>query len=421
MVGDRSATVFKGLMLGLALLVVMPVAAQSEASWRVSNVQSLQELIGGDYTYHNAILSPDGSMIAWDDVGGVCIYTLADDETDCTPWDGEAEGVRTGRYNLPAWSPDSRQIAYTENFFVFFDESDIWTFDVEARTFTNRTDDGYYGGILRNSEFANVAIDYLPTWNPATGELYFFRSERRADAPEDEPGWSLALYRLGENDEAELVRDLTQDVPVLSIFRGVAFSPDGTQLAIPVLPADAVENEASGIWLLDLASGAFEQLVTLDELNAVMPEWQQSLSFPFSVHWAHDGLAVLMTNTDYTSYTDDVVYVKLGSGAVKPVIDFRRFESPVDLINARTEGPAPESDRPLVGVASPDGMAYWYLGLTIGPGEGTIYQADLPPNGLPEAMESVAFEPQPGSDLLATVSRDGKALLFNYLVTFEQE
>ncbi len=412
---------FRGLIPCLALLIVMPASAQSETAWRLTNVETLQDLIGGDYSFHNAILSPDGSKIAWDDEVGVCVYTFADDETECTPWDGYAEGLRTGRYNLPAWSPDGRQIAYAENFFLYFNESDIWTFDVETKTFTNRTDDDYYGGLLRNGEWADVPIDYAPTWNPATGDLYFFRSMQRDEAGDDEPGWTIGLYRLDENGEPKLIRDLTFDVPVLSIYRGIAFSPDGTQLAIPVLPNDAETNPASGIWLLDLASDSFEQIVTLDELNAIVPEWETNPLYPLTVEWAQDGLVVLMESGAYSGLVSQAVFVKVPTGAVKPVIDYRPFASPADFINARTEGPSPETDSPFTGVVSPDGEAYWYLGLTFNPSEGTIYQAGLPPEGLPEALESVDFEVLPAHEPLATVSRDGKALLYNFLLTFEQQ
>ena len=52
-------------------------------------------------------------------------------------------------------------------------------------------------------------LDYLPTWNPVTGNLYFFRSIRSSDST------SLVLYRIpAAGSSPEQVMDLTNRLPI---------------------------------------------------------------------------------------------------------------------------------------------------------------------------------------------------------------
>src|SRR4030095_14781878 len=100
--------------------------------------------------------------------------------------------------------------------------------------------------------------------------------------------------------EPKLVRDLTADLPVFSIFRPTAISPDGTPLAFIVLSND-LDYERNGLWTLDLKSGEPEQVASVEDFRTGLPSWQERTGLlPEIPLWAgNDALVVLASDQQY--------------------------------------------------------------------------------------------------------------------------
>jgi hypothetical protein len=63
---------------------------------------------------HSAVLSPDGTKVVWhgnNDTGGLCVYRLADATNECFSLENNFRSVTR------QWSPDSRYVAFHEDFF----------------------------------------------------------------------------------------------------------------------------------------------------------------------------------------------------------------------------------------------------------------------------------------------------------------
>jgi hypothetical protein len=412
------------MVIGLlaVALGIMPAAAQDDPGWTLVGAQPLSDLVGEVDRVREPILAPDGSAMAWDEGEGLCVYTFADEETNCTPW-LEDMRVRTTRVSLPVWSPDSTRIAMHEPLFLFFEDSDMWTFDVATRTFENHTDDGYSGSILRAAE-NDAPLDHVPTWNPADGSLYFFRSEEREQANDQETGYTLELYRLPDDgDEPELVNDMTFDLPgPFALYRPAQFSPDGTRLALIALPQNFPEHSGTGVWIYDMEADTVEQVATLADMQTGVPAWYESLLVPNTVFWAGDDALVIDTidpmrgNAVQTAY-----YVDLTSGDVSPLVDFSDLPDDPDLFENMGDPTNPLFQMPRTGAVSPDGSAFWYLSFSPADEQAGISQVALPPTGdAPVYLGDIPLVPGPGHDVYPTVSTDGKLLIREVLVTLEK-
>jgi hypothetical protein len=236
----------------MALMVVMLTAPATRAqtpAWKVLEYQYILDVIpkGSDPRYIR--LSPDGALLAIpDQKQGMCIYRFATKQTDCTPWpDSDQLKFRpSGRYSTYVWSPDSQHIAFTESLFDRLLESDLWLFDVATNEFTNRTNDNVYGGgALLKPQDKPAPLDYLPTWNPANGDLYFFRSVRSQTQGGAIPT-ELFLFPL-KRTEPKLVRELTEPaLPTWAVYLPPTISPTGDRVALIAL-ARKLDDPKNGI------------------------------------------------------------------------------------------------------------------------------------------------------------------------------
>ncbi|MEQ8676828.1 MAG: hypothetical protein RLP44_32875 [Aggregatilineales bacterium] len=260
----------------------------------------------GDPTHMT--LSPDGTYLAWTEArDGLCLHHFDDDSTTCTPFPTIAdpdEDIDLRDHTALHWSPDSLMIAFTENWTQNFTESDLWLFDVASQTFANRTNDGVSGSaIMLDQREQPYFLDALPTWNPATGDLVFFRYERTGRT------YSTALYRIprlgasfagvlqGDDGlaqgEPEFVAQFA-DLSALSVYDGSTFnlaggatiSPDGTQLAFLSRPAQA---DRAGIWLVDLQTGDITTPLDFESLQGIgLPEWHNAQIMFNGIAWIND-------------------------------------------------------------------------------------------------------------------------------------
>lgn len=338
------------LLLALMGFGLQPAQAQDDLPLEWVSIEPLAEVIPGAPT-HTMQISPDAAMIAWTVWEGeqaLCIYTFADDTSACTPAPSNLTISPTVKM---AWSPDGRWLALTEDFLRTLTESDIWLFDVSEKQFINRTDDGLTGRAL---DFRDepVALDYVPTWNPATGDLYFWRLTRtwEGETFRDERGlYRVAATELTTNTEPEMAADLTDvaiELPVIVAnpvnqgLEGVSvISPDGTQLAFLVLSGG---QENPGVWVIDLERGVVRQLASQYDLlpqiglPTAMLEAYSDVDFlpflPLTLAWTSDsaGLVVTSENTEGEFGVPFAVsyWLNAETGEALPLIDWTDVETP---------------------------------------------------------------------------------------------
>jgi hypothetical protein len=411
-------------ILILTVIGISHVSAQDKAaSWSIADIKAVADIFGPGYDLHYVRLAPDGSALAaGDPKRGFCLYPFAAAKVTCYPWPEKFRGF--GRFSGFTWSPDGTTIAFTESLFDYFNESDLWVFDVQSGTYTDRTDDGNFGGILKPSKDGKpYLLDYLPTWNPANGDLYFFRSVRDTSG-----NTSLELYLFPLKDtEPKLVRDLSSDFPIFSVFRQPVISPDGSQMALIVLP-NKRDDTRNGLWTLSLKDGKVTQVATMDVFKAGLPAWgkDHSALMPETVSWVGDN-GLLVSAADYQFATmgvaQNVFYIDLTTQAAKPMVDFSDVPDRQAFFKVGPDGTSAMFRIPRAGVSSPDGKTFWYLNRDVAGEQAGISALALPLDGAaPRLLEKIDdFKVWVAATSPAQISADGKALLYGYLVTFIAE
>lgn len=371
-----------------------------------------------------AVIAPDGETVAVMGRDTICLLALATEQVECHPIPQSFDSTPL----LMLWSPDSRFIAFTQNFFLFFDEPDLWVFDTDNRVFTNLTEDNTSGGIMGPSDEDEgpALLDHTFTWGP-DGSLYFIR--QRADSADDSPMDGFTeLYRVDPLDgEPELIRDLTGDIPPLSVYHtqeynlkaSMAVSLDGEQIALAVLAAD-YEDRANGVWVLD-ASGedAPEQVVRMNDLTIGLPGYMQDeervrLAIT-GVDWSADGEALYLVGTTPASFPRlvNVYQVELETGVLTALVDYSDIESQEDLLTVEDEEGRILSYRiPTAVVMAPDYSTP--LAMTTLPPDEIVGLAVIGADGERRLLyEEGDFQPVPNS--ISTIAEDGTALMWGYL------
>jgi hypothetical protein len=314
--------------------VAQPTTTPEVSTGSPLTIQSDQFLadVVGEASAPLGTVSSDGSTIAWvqqfkqnrENHRQLCLYTFDNADKACHEAPDEYLGFP---YTL-AWSPDSAQIAFTENPIQLGYESDLWLFDVAAGTFTNRTDDGVTDVYRANVELGPFTLDYLPMWDKSSGNLYFWRSERVGDEQ-----FTLNLYRLApDGGQAELVRDLTEDFrQELLLFEYKSYymdgissiSPDGSKLVMAVISfEDAYNYPQNGLWLVDLTDETAppRQLADMAALQAALPGWQYVPTTPAGLAWTADsaGIVLLAASKDPQLAINLVYYVDVEQRRIDP-------------------------------------------------------------------------------------------------------
>jgi hypothetical protein len=310
------------LALGLAREVMLgaPMPVTAASSLPRFEVQDLREVIGGERFFDRPTLSPDGSTLAWgNDVGGLCLYHIASGERHCVAWPPNLTVTLNGSEWIPHWSPDSRQIAFTEGEAI---EKDIWIFDVETETFTDLTDDR----MTAANPKPTVGIDVLPTWSPDGSMIYFLRL---VPLPTNSfRAFDTTLYRISPHGgQAEWVRTLMGDMLGPSIFiYGMSVAPDGNTIALFRRDDQRSNDARDGLWLLDVPHKLVVPVVGFDELKAGLPAWygsQYVAVWNVRLVWIAEGAEVLVEE-DFSAgpVMMNVAHVDVLESRGTPLFDF---------------------------------------------------------------------------------------------------
>ncbi len=117
-----------------------------------------------------AYLAPDGERFVHLNRDSLCVYE-GDQEQTCV----DLSPIRSLDSESLRWSPDSRYIVLTENFYIMFIDPDIWLIDTSDGTLTDLTDDGPNEIEISGNNWSN--IDLMPSWTD-DGQLIFARYSR---------------------------------------------------------------------------------------------------------------------------------------------------------------------------------------------------------------------------------------------------
>jgi len=143
-----------------------PALAQDTSGWQVVDTVSI-DVDGFGFA---PVLSPDGRWVAGLkdlDERQICVWKVSNGEERCN-----AESSRVADASI-AWSPDSRQVAFSQNGAEL--DSDIFVLDVSSNSLTNFTEDDVDD--LKAAETAGrfVIYDRWPVWSPDGAEIVFLR------------------------------------------------------------------------------------------------------------------------------------------------------------------------------------------------------------------------------------------------------
>lgn len=407
----------------LALGIASGVGAQAE--WSVTEGGDGRALFTAETRYVS--LSPDGTMLAGISGDAICIFRLASEEETCFPSPDNAPRSLPGReYNNPlVWSPDSRYIAFTEELYIFFEESDVWELDITTGTITNRTDDGIYDDLLDADE-QNAPLDYLPAYGP-NGELYFFRTQNQ-DGDSDSSRLSLQRLDRDADEPVEVVKLVEQFPTRFSVFYRPAVSPDGAFIVFPVQSHDP-EAPENGLWLIDLTTGNTQRLADSMDGGMLMPE--HALEFPFyftNPVWTADSRAVVVKADSFaaqryaTRYPQhNYLYIGVETGDIVPLFDFSDFPEGAEQFDIGADGLSPLITLPREGALSADGTAFVFMQYDLNV-EATARLAvlPLPPDGSePQVISSVTYETTPYAPN-PMMGADGTVVLGGWVYTLER-
>ena len=315
---------------------------QSFSAWSVSTLKDLFKVAEDNFSLLNTgSLSPDGKTVVWGHGRDLlCFYDVAEDRVACYP---VPEQLAIPHYFV--WSYDSQTVAFSEDLFRYLNESDIWMVNTATGSFTDCTDDRVISGFPVAKE--PYWLDYLPSWDPITADLLFFRSEKQ------EEEYSLELRSLNPNlctsnqlvvpERSKQIVDLSgQLAGSFPIQRQPAISPDGTRMVV-IVTSDLRDDPQNGIWMIDLVEGSIRQIATLEAFAVGFPSWYDTSSvIPEQISWTAEGegLVVFLHDVAVLNNMPDrtVVYLDVNTCEIHPLISWEGFDARLDFFRAGEDG-----------------------------------------------------------------------------------
>lgn len=309
-----------------------------------SNAITVSELDNIDTSSH-MILSPDGSSIAYQSEGELCLYEIDATTEDCTPI---PERFR-GRIPLLQWSPDGQYIIFQEDALRMFVDADIWLYDVETQIISNLTDDGDAEFGLGEFEEA-VWLDTPATWGP-DNQIYLLRTSFQANDTLDDAAYEL-LKVDPDSGDITLIQDLTGQFEIFSVFNQQGYSldgvmsvsPDAAQLMILVMERDR-DSRNTGLWLLDLQGIEDPKKIaaSLDFTGGYSEEALGDDTFRVleSIAWDAEGTGVFVYATS-PDFLNMVYHMDIDSGEIVPMADLSAY-SKEDIFDADLDADIPIS------------------------------------------------------------------------------
>lgn len=197
-------------------------------------------------------LSPDGKWLLVEKQPLLCIHdveSLAQHSCTETPVGIDLQHA--------AWSPDSTRVAFTENVFRHFRDSDVWVWQALDGTLNNLTDDGFEDDILGIPAGATVWVDAIPAWSPDGKTLVFARTTLT------DRGWgATVLCRISA--EGGKTEDLVtvSDSPVV-VWGGMRWLEDGRSIVL-TMAGSQLDSPENGLWIVGRDGSDLRRIFTPD-------------------------------------------------------------------------------------------------------------------------------------------------------------
>ncbi len=220
----------------------------------------------------SAFLAPDGEHFAHRAGDTFCLYT-GTSKGNCIELGDEFSSMDS---ESPRWSPDSRYLAFTEDFFRTFNDSDIWVWDTVSNELHDLTDDGT--GRLNPAGDNWKDVDLLPHWLP-DGRLLFLRYNRlegQIYPPE--------IYTINADGSGlEKLGTIQLSDPYNDPFAIYALDVSANQLIYN--HGANRESPDDGVWISDLDGGNARHIIHTEREH-----------FPMAVDLSPDGRYVLVVS-----------------------------------------------------------------------------------------------------------------------------
>lgn len=170
------------------------------------------------------------------------------------------------------WAADGTRLAFVGLPLLNGQDGDLWILDVAAGTWANLTDDGYAGS-LRPAEGeagapAGATIETQPVWSP---DGAWIAVEQTTVGEEHALGsTTLSLIEVATGAARALAPLPGSDTPApeAGTITGLAWSPDGTQIAFTQRHAEP-DPAVDGLWLAAVDSGELTRLLDWPALDAL--------------------------------------------------------------------------------------------------------------------------------------------------------
>ncbi len=216
-------------------------------------------------------LSPNGNSIAWVLAKEICIYSAASEKQHCARLkvDIDETSVR--------WSPDSSHIAFTEDFFRLYLDSDIWIMDVATGETIDLTDDNT-DTVKLNSVHQATGVDIMPNWTNDSKRLFFLRYGGAKNPPS-----LFSIHTQGGTPTEEGRLNA-----VSSNIYAIAISPDNKKIAYSV--GTSRSDPLAGLWIADLDGTNPRQLLKSTGDNGSLGK----VLIPVEIQFSPDGKYVLV-------------------------------------------------------------------------------------------------------------------------------
>lgn len=267
---NRTRFFFIILLITATLVATIPTSAQDPDTDDLTVVATFDiDLLAGPINTA-AYLAPDGERFAYHRDNEICIYTIQGEIERCTALDDQ---IRHIDLETVRWSPDSRYLAFTNEFFRTFNDPDLWIIDTQTGELLNLTDDQFDGSAVFSD--GNPLIDVLPVWSADGSRLLFARYTPNGDSFN-----AADLFTIAP-DGSDL-----QQVGTLANTEGLTmsaldWSPDGSQVVYNLWQNDEDKSE-KGVWISDLDGSNARQLAQMD-----------TQSLPTTLTFSPDGQYVL--------------------------------------------------------------------------------------------------------------------------------
>jgi Tol biopolymer transport system component len=345
--------IFSILML-LILPELAPVTAQ-DSVWHVKSIVNLTEVMDSfDASPLHIHLAPDGRHVAY---GGeddsLCILDIRAQQQQCITFDRDLAYTFQVNDFFPAlrWSPDSMKIAVVGLPYQYLRDTDLGLVDLSGTepTFTVLDDDGYVGNLRPGSIDPAANLEINPAFSPDGSQIAVERTKAGTDGKFAQSTLTIFDLTTGEvRDVSKLPGYEEFSVDAGSII-SMDWSPDGTTLAV-ALRHYRVDENYDGVWLVDVATGAWTRIITLADTHAnMLPLFGDTpVTLIFApVRWSPDGSRLLIWADDPGQYVglQWVFWFDLDSGDLTPIV----------LPSTESDWPNPRTEWPTQAVWSPDG------------------------------------------------------------------